>query len=109
MISHQAMFALDDTAFLLADLGSAARFNPPGWLDQNVPSGFPTDVDARIRRGARNLTLSDVIGQEANIDLMFDPAETMLRSVRGNSKVKGLVAEQQKRIAAMKALVKQKY
>jgi hypothetical protein len=109
MISHQAMFALDDTAFLLADLGSAARFNPPGWLDQNVPTGFPTDIDARIRRGARNFTLSDVIGPEANIDRMFDPAETMLRSVQGNSKAKALVAELQKRIAAMKALVKQKY
>lgn len=108
-ISHRAMFALDDTAFHLADLGSAARFNPPGWLDDNVPTGFPDNIAARIQAGERRFRLRDAIGPQQNIDAMFDAAETTLDGIRGGRKVTELVKTLKDLISEMKARVKAEY
>jgi hypothetical protein len=110
-ISHQAMFALDDSAFLLTERGSAPLFTEPDWLEKSVPSYFALDIGERLKRGEHNLTLPDVLGSSGAIDNMFKGSETAMDNLEkiATGKVKDLVAAHRTQIADMKKKVSDQY
>ncbi len=113
-ISHSAMFALDDAAYHLSEVGYGPLFSPPQWADRSVPHGFPEQPATGLPASsavAQPVRLKDVVGREDAIDALFAQVLTLIGRLAESAprQLRRMAMEHGARMQKMKALITGEY